>query len=40
MRCECCGRETDILIEIGAVSPQVATTGEERRRSRRYRVES
>lgn len=27
MRCECCGRETDILIEIGAVSPRVATTG-------------
>ena len=27
MRCECCGRETEVLVEIGAVSPKVATTG-------------
>ena len=27
MLCECCGRETEILIEIGAVSPKVSTTG-------------
>lgn len=27
MQCECCGRETDVLIEIGAVSPKVSVTG-------------
>ena len=27
MQCECCGRETDILIEIGAVSPKEPVTG-------------
>ena len=27
MQCECCGRETEVLIEIGAVSPKVSTTG-------------
>ena len=27
MRCECCGRETTVLIEIGAVSPKISTTG-------------
>ena len=27
MQCECCGRETDVLIEIGAVSPRVSVTG-------------
>ena len=27
MKCECCGRETEVLIEIGAVSPKVSTTG-------------
>ena len=27
MQCECCGRETEVLLEIGAVSPKVAATG-------------
>ncbi|MBR4474942.1 MAG: hypothetical protein IKS55_15070 [Oscillospiraceae bacterium] len=27
MKCECCGRETEVLIEIGAVSPKVSITG-------------
>ncbi len=27
MKCECCGREKDVLVEIGAVSPKVAATG-------------
>lgn len=27
MQCECCGREKEVLIEIGAVSPKVAATG-------------
>ena len=27
MQCECCGRETDVLIEIGAVSSRVSVTG-------------
>ena len=27
MQCECCGRGTDVLIEIGAVSPRVSVTG-------------
>lgn len=27
MQCECCGRETDVLIEIGAVSPRVSVSG-------------
>ena len=27
MRCECCGRETTVLIEIGAISPKVSVTG-------------
>lgn len=27
MQCECCGRETDVLVEIGAVSPRVSVTG-------------
>ena len=27
MKCECCGREKEVLVEIGAVSPKVATTG-------------
>ena len=27
MICECCGKEREILIEIGAVSPKVSTTG-------------
>ena len=27
MQCECCGRETTVLIEIGAVSPKISTTG-------------
>ena len=27
MQCECSGKETDILIEIGAVSPKVSLTG-------------
>ncbi len=28
MRCECCGRETEVLIEIGAISPKVSVTGQ------------
>ncbi len=27
MKCECCGKETEILIEIGAISPKVSVTG-------------
>lgn len=27
MQCECCGRETDVLVEIGAVSRKVPATG-------------
>ncbi len=27
MRCECCGREVKVLIEIGAVAPKVCTNG-------------
>ena len=27
MRCECCGRETGVLIEIGTVSPKAETSG-------------
>ncbi len=27
MKCECCGRETEVLIEIGAISPRVSVTG-------------
>jgi len=27
MQCECCGRETEVLIEIGAISPKVSVTG-------------
>ena len=27
MKCECFGREKEVLVEIGAVSPKVATTG-------------
>lgn len=27
MKCECCGRETEVLIEIGAIRPQASVSG-------------
>ena len=27
MQCECCGRETDVLIAVGEGSPKISVTG-------------